>query len=432
MNSRVEPQVVHESEAQRQHVRVRIPAVLNISDSGSGSARHKVRDLSVAGLAFDCDGIAYREAQRLVGMVSIKLDGIMVSIPVQLYVRRVGDQYAYGEFDDLEANAIASLREMISAYLAGEVVHAGDVLSTLNRNNFTAPRKGKAGAAPASRPGAFVGTAASFLIGAVALGFVGSKLYDLLFVTSSSVAAVQGASYPVTMPREGTFRSLVAEGSTVEKGAPLGTFETPMLEIVRSEALAANLSAERLNSLLEDSVKGTVTSPCTCLVQRQLAGDGQFVGKGQSVFELIDVEREPVVVARFGYKRLGDLKPGRKVLVSVAGSSDYLSGEILRVAHAQGVASSDAILEVIVKPDHPLAPDLINRPAEVSMMTPSFMPNLHHIKFDSIPAIKVAERPGQVQVERAQGSLASGTPAPIEAAAVSDAAVAPSADSGSE
>ena len=65
-------------------------------------------------------------------------------------------------------------------------------------------------------------------------------------------------------------------------------------------------------------------------------------------------------------------------------------------------------------------------------MTPSFMPNLHHIKFDAIPAIKVAEHPGQVQVERAQGSLAAGAPAPIEAAAVTDAAVAPSADSGSE
>ncbi|MBB86261.1 HlyD family efflux transporter periplasmic adaptor subunit [Abyssibacter sp.] len=392
MTSKISPDVVHESETQRQYVRVRLPAVLRIRLEDGSVRKHTVRDLSVGGISFAPDGQNYASGQRLSGSVSVSLEGIGITIPVKLIALRDEDGYCCAEFDDLDRTAVVSLRQLITAYVSGEVVDAGDVLHTMNRDNFTKPRNAKtARGEPRSQFRAWLGTAASFAIGVIALGYVASELYGLAFVTSSSVATVEGASFPVTMPREGTFRSLVEEGSRVEKGAPLGTFETPMLEIVRSEAMAANLSTQRLNDLLEDTIKGTVTSPCNCRVQRMMVGNGQFVGKGQEVFQLVDMEREPLVIARFGYKRLGDLKPGREVRVAVAGTDGSIPGEILRIAHGSSETASGSILEVVVKPKRALPVDFINRPAEVSMMTPSFMPRLGDFSTDAIPAAVASE-----------------------------------------
>ncbi|WP_348675688.1 PilZ domain-containing protein [uncultured Abyssibacter sp.] len=396
MTSKISPDVVHESETQRQYVRVRLPAVLRVRLEDGSIRKHTVRDLSVGGIAFQPEGHDYASGERLQGSVSVSLEGIGITIPVKMIVLREEDGHCCAEFDDLDRTAIVSLRQLITAYVSGEVVDAGDVLHTMNRDNFTNPRKAKsARGEPRSQFRAWLGTAASFAIGVIALGYVASELYGLAFVTSSSVATVEGASFPVTMPREGTFRSLVEEGSRVEKGAPLGTFETPMLEIVRSEAMAANLSTQRLNDLLEDTIKGTVTSPCNCRVQRMLVGNGQFVGKGQEVFQLVDMEREPLIIARFGYKRLNELKPGREVRVAVAGTDGSIPGEIVRIGHGNADVSG-SVLEVVIKPKRALPVDFINRPAEVSMMTPSFMPRLGDFSTDAIPSAVASEAESDV------------------------------------
>lgn len=393
MTAKKSPTVVHESETQRQYVRVQIPARLRVQDENGASVTHKVRDVSMGGCSFNPDGHTYRVGQHLSGAIHLSLEGIGITVPMKLVITRADSDSCAAEYEELSPNATASLRQLISAYLSGEVVSADDVLHTVSRDNFSAPRKPKNSVRTAANHSrAFLGTAASFAVGLVALAYVASELYGLLFVTSSSVAVVEGAYYPVSMPREGTFRPLVAEGESVEKGAPLATFETPMLEIVRNEALAANLSGERIEQLLENTVKGTVTSPCNCLVQRQLIGDGQFVGKGQPVFALIDQDDEPFVVARFGYKRLSDLKPGRAVSVSVAGREQAMAGEIVRVDRATGVASSDAILEVTVKTAQALPSTFINRPAEVSMMTPDFMPRLSDLRPRAISEALAGEK----------------------------------------
>ena len=47
MTSKISPDVVHESETQRQYVRVRLPAVLRIRLEDGSVRKHTVRDLSV-------------------------------------------------------------------------------------------------------------------------------------------------------------------------------------------------------------------------------------------------------------------------------------------------------------------------------------------------------------------------------------------------
>ena len=52
MNTAVNVNVVHESEAQRQHARVRIPAKLRFLDAQRQPHEVKVEDLSAGGLSF--------------------------------------------------------------------------------------------------------------------------------------------------------------------------------------------------------------------------------------------------------------------------------------------------------------------------------------------------------------------------------------------
>ncbi len=205
MTSKISPDVVHESETQRQYVRVRLPAVLRIRLEDGSVRKHTVRDLSVGGISFAPDGQTYASGQRLSGSVSVSLEGIGITIPVKLIALRDEDGYCCAEFDDLDRTAVVSLRQLITAYVSGEVVDAGDVLHTMNRDNFTKPRNAKtARGEPRSQFRAWLGTAASFAIGVIALGYVASELYGLAFVTRSSVATVGGAGFPGTKPGEGT------------------------------------------------------------------------------------------------------------------------------------------------------------------------------------------------------------------------------------
>ena len=202
MTQRNQPDVVHESETQRQYVRVRLPAALRIRRDDGSVQKHDIRDLSVGGLSFAPESGRFEMGQRLQGTVSVSLEGIGITIPIQFVVVREEDGYICAAFDNLDRTAIVSLRQLITAYLSGEVVDAGDVLHSMNRENFVAPRQAKtARGEPRSRTRAWLGTAASFVIGVMALGYVASELYGLMFVTSSSVATVEGASFPVTMPR---------------------------------------------------------------------------------------------------------------------------------------------------------------------------------------------------------------------------------------
>ena len=370
--------VVHESETQRQHVRVRIPARLDVLGRDGRHNRYLVEDLSAGGLGLSAEGVQFKAGTVIKGTLSLSCDGIGFSIPVRCRVIRSDGERCACEFVELGAQEIASLRQIITGHLSGELVAVGDVLHALKRNNHDLARKPKRKASNAPKTlGAMIGSAASLTIGLVAFLFVASQLYGLLFVTNSSTARVESASYQISMPREGTFRTLVNEGSVVEKGAPLATFETAMLEIVRSEALAANLSPERIDELLNESVQGTVTSPCHCRIQRQFVGDGQFVSKGEPTYNLVALDQEPRVIARFGYKRLRELKPGREVRVHVAGLDGSLPGTIERVELVSGGSTgTDSVLQTVVATEEPLPAEFVGRPAEVTMMTPSFMPRI--------------------------------------------------------
>ncbi len=372
--------LVHESEIQRQHVRARVPGVLELV-LPQGTQRFKLYDLSGGGLAFEPAGQAFRVGEHLAGRVHLKLETISIAVPVKFDVRSLDVQNGRVgvRFEQLDPTAISTLRRVVGGFLGGELIGAGELMHTLSRNNFGPARSHKAPVQHrniTSRARAMAQTSVIMLVGAVALIYVGHRVSEKLFGANSTAARVSGPHFQVQMPRDGVFRSLVPENGLVKKGSPIGSFETSMFGLVNAQALEAQLTPEEVSQLLGREIKGTVTSPCDCRVTATYAVDGQFIGKGQQLVDLAPLEFEPYVVARFGFREAEQLLPGAPVTMRINGDPISRTGRVTQLRHDGDPDALSQDVVVLVKPDEPLSMDTMSRPVEVSAAGGSWLSNV--------------------------------------------------------
>lgn len=304
------------------------------------------------------------------GRLQFVVDNLGLSIDIEFQVRsynpdngRIGAQ-----FQNLEPRDIATLRHIITSHLSGELISIGDVLSTLQRDNFTKARKQKDGGSGLSAFGRFKAvtvTLGVFVVGVAAFGFVAKSLYGMYFVSHAEAGVVAVPTTNVTMPRDGTVSSLVESGGQIAKGAPLASFTTSMLDMLKGNLEDAQLEPAKIEELFGKQLSGTLTSPCDCVVARQLVDDGQYAAKGQPIFQLIPRTTTPMVEARFSYRQFDEVKPGTRVNFQVAGEDEVRTGQIVSSASLNSEDLSSDI-RVQIKPDTGLPAELAGRPASVN------------------------------------------------------------------
>jgi alginate biosynthesis protein Alg44 len=369
MNTAVNVNVVHESEAQRQHARVRIPAKLRYLDGNREPQEVKVDDLSAGGLSFHAKRpLPIGDVLR--GRLQFVVDNLGLSMDIEFLVR--ASDPATGrtgaEFQNLEPRDIATLRHIITSHLSGELITAGDVLSTLQRDNFTKARKQKDGGSGLSAFGrlrAVTVTLGVFVVGIAAFGFVAKSLYGMYFVSHAEAGVVAVPTTTVTMPRDGTVKSLVESGGQVVKGAPLASFSTSMLDMLKGHLDDAQLEPAKVEELFGKQLAGTLTSPCDCVVAQQLVDDDQYASKGQPIFQLIPRTTNPMIEARFSYRQFDEVKPGTRVNFQIAGEDEVRTGQIVTSASLNS-ADLASDIRVQIKPDGALPAELAGRPASVN------------------------------------------------------------------
>ncbi len=368
MNAVISPNsnVVHEAEAQRQYARLKLPAKIRYRTPQGQELEAQLLDLSVGGFGFQPGNTLLSEGQRFQGKLMFEVEGIGFAMDVQFQVRSLVDGKRAGcEFHELRPREIAALRYLISSFLSGELVNVGDLISTLQRENFTKPRKGKGDdkMSLAARVKALGLSLSIFLVGVAASSYVLYQLYDVYFITHADSAQVSVPGQQVSMPREGTVQSLVKVGDTVAKGAPVGTFSSSALDVLKNVLKPEEMAPDNLQRLFDKSFQGTLTSPCDCRVVAQLVGDGQVAAKGAAVFMMAPVDAVATVEARFPYRAFDELQPGSPVNFLVAGESEPRSGRISTLALQDGGLASD--IRVAIQPDQPLATELAKRPVDV-------------------------------------------------------------------
>ncbi|MBC3951894.1 MULTISPECIES: alginate biosynthesis protein Alg44 [Pseudomonas] len=370
MNTAVNANVVHESEAQRQHARVKIPAKLRLLEAPNAPLV-QVEDLSAGGLSFVAPAQQRPTAGEVIkGRLQFLIDNLGLAMDVEMQVRsidpstgRVGCQ-----FQNLEAQDIATLRHLITSHLSGDIVSMGEVLATLQRDNFTKARKVKGsgdGMSALGRLRAVTFTLGIFIVGLAAFGFIFKTVYGLYFVSHSSAGLVTLPAMDVTMPREGTVQSLVAVNTPVAKGAPMASFNTSMLEMLKGSLNGDDLQPAKIEELYGKQMAGTLTSPCDCVIAKQLVSDGQFAAKGQVIFQLVPRNTAANVEARFTYRQFNDVKPGTRVNFQVAGEDNVRSGKIVSSTNLSETDLATDI-RVQIKPDEVLDTSLAGRPVEVT------------------------------------------------------------------
>jgi alginate biosynthesis protein Alg44 len=370
MNTAVNANVVHESEAQRQHARVKIPAKLRLLNGQPNAPLVRVEDLSAGGLSFVAPAnLRPSVGQVIKGRLQFLIDNLGLAMDIDLQVRTIdsGTGRVGCQFQHLEAQDIATLRHLITSHLSGDLISMGEVLATLQRDNFTKARKNKdsgSGQSAFGRLRAVTFSAGIFIVGLAAFGFVAKSVYGMYFVSHSTSGLVSVPSLDVTMPREGTVTSLVTANGEVAKGAPLATFNTSMLDMLKGNLDPDEMQPAKIEELFGRQLAGTMTSPCDCVVAKQLVADGQYASKGQVIFQMVPRNVAANVEARFTYRQFADVQPGASVNFQVAGEEGNHSGKIVS-ATALSPADLSSDIRVQIQPDEAINSNLAGRPVEV-------------------------------------------------------------------
>jgi alginate biosynthesis protein Alg44 len=243
----------------------------------------------------------------------------------------------------------------------------GGVLGTLQRDNFTKARKrggANNGMSAFARLRAVTFSLGIFVVGLAAFGFVAKSVYGLYFVSHAVSGVVSIPSSNITMPRDGTVNSLIAVNAQAAKGAPLATFSTSMLDVLKDHLDDAQLTPAKITEMFGKQLTGTLTSPCDCIVAEQLVPDGQFASKGDIIYKMLPRDAQANIDARFTYRQINDVRPGTRVTFQVAGEDTTREGQIVSSTNLLPDAlSSD--LRVQIKPDAPINSALAGRPVEV-------------------------------------------------------------------
>ena len=358
--------LVHESEAQRQHARVNLPVKLKYKLANGQVQQFHIHDISAGGFSLDAPELYLNTGGQHEASLQFQIDSLEFLLNVSFLIKYSDEYGRYGcEFQNMGAHDIATLRFMITSHLSGELVTMGDMINTLSRQNFTKSRSRNSVVVKMSwfaRIRALSMSLIVLLAGLGALIFISSKLYSAYFITHAESAVIKVTTFNVSMPRDGKFRSLIPDDGVIKLGVPIASFETVMLDALKGHLDEANLSSNMIATLFNQTLAGTISSPCDCTLQKQLIEDGQFASKGTPAFQLTPINAEPFVEAKFSFENSAtDVMPGKLVDIEIPGKSQTIVGIVGNVTMSTG---GDSLLATI-KPQESIPADLTGRPVSV-------------------------------------------------------------------
>ncbi|MCV2866053.1 PilZ domain-containing protein [Albidovulum sediminicola] len=345
--------IVHEAEVQRQYVRVRVPALVEIK-----GAEVECYDWSVNGLGLNATQGNFKVGQRISGEMGFNFDGFMMSVEFDAEVRHVREMTYEGrdvhriglEFSELSSRSQALLRYVSSAYITGEAVAAGDMLHLVQRDNSARPRKSAARLAEdLTRTQRFVQAMRqpiSWIILAVVLTFsfmlTSNAFYRNAYIRTLATAEVTTDTPTARAPAAGVITFIAGnEGDVIPTGNPLLGVRRP--------------SGEEI----------FVDSPCDCTIVSIAHTVREFVEVGDVVLRLLHPDSKTFVrlyVSKSNAPWLFENKP------------DYLIAQILgyegQFSLVMGASIFDAAREMLVlelAPSEEIPSELAGRPATVIM-----------------------------------------------------------------
>jgi alginate biosynthesis protein Alg44 len=341
------PQIVHESEAQRQHVRVQIPAMVFLNGK-----EHAVKDLSNGGVQVLDVAEKYKVNQILALTLSLPFDGFSMSVDLKTEVEHYDAQNKVlgCKFVELSEEQISVLNNVLKSYISGHVVSEGDIISVVSRNNFMAVRKKTVSAPSLSRQDMIkraIPMAVILSVGLIVFGLLVGNIIEKLSVVKSYQGVVQAESMGVRAHVDGLFKSLVSETNrTVSAGDAIGEIHT--------RVFVPGATKEAFITHVE-----TIQSPCDCTVVHQHVQNGVFRSMGEPLFKMMSTNADPWVMVTLPSKDAYRINIHDDVKLHIGGDALTIEGIVVDM----DTKGSDAPLSIIkVQPIESLDTDVVGRP----------------------------------------------------------------------
>ena len=304
-------QVKHESEYYRQHVRYQIPAKLEVQGETV-----VLRDWSVSGVSVLPMPEKIGRMKQFEARLSFDFQTFMFSVMVEIETVRFDEesQKWAGRFVNLSKQNLSLIHYMIDAFLSGEVVLVGDVLSVATREGFI--QKDFSDRLEPKRNfiqevffqiRRMLGYA--FFLGIIfgLLFFVANTLYERLFVIESLSARVLGNVTVLRAPDNGFFQNtLNGQNTMIKKGQLMG-----IVKLVGGGA-------------------SSLESPCTCKVLNILAENGVFVGKGEPLYSVLGDKSVLRIEAQISFEDVRRIRVGNEAEIRLTDGS-IVKGKIIKI-----------------------------------------------------------------------------------------------------
>lgn len=345
--------IVHESEVQRQHVRLQLPMRVHIGGSvmiaddwsNSGVAIHWGEDQKAL------LGESFKPGSVITSVLGFEFEGFELSMPMQLearYIDKRKNRVGF-RFVDISQRHTSLLRYVVGAYVAGEMVRAGDIIHIAGRNNFMQPRKmpsADVGLTPSQR---FRKKLRKFSIGGVvaalsisAFIYVVIGMYERTFVVKTNMAQVSADFTTLSSTVSGrVFFQPNLLDKEVKKGQPLLMVQTEKGNMV------------------------SVDSPCDCIVKKREVENEAMVSRGDVVMRLVSNLVVPYVETRVPADQAVRLAVGKRAVLNFSGHERYLDGTIIRIRSDEFGAPAD----VMIQPSETLPVSWVDDPVEVRFDT---------------------------------------------------------------
>ncbi len=340
-------QITHESETQRQFVRLQLPATADINGN-----RFTVKDLSSGGMAIrDIDNAASKgdilDLTLILPFADFSLD-IDIKAEIQHVDKKTN--IAGSRFIDLNSNQVSILNHVIKSFMAGDIVGANDLLNVVSRENFVNVRKHSANESNSLSDKIKKYGVYGFVIVATLLlaSFIVGNIMEKLFIVKTPHGYVQANTISILNPYSGNYQTALAVGAiSVKKGQVIGTIQTSQPD----GTITAN----------------NIVSPCDCFIKSRSVLEGEYKPKNAPLFTLLPQESDITINAKVRVEDIHRLDIGTKAVAIVSGVNDSYKGTITDIITNQTpvIAGQEAMALVIIQPDQKIKNDLVDRPAFV-------------------------------------------------------------------
>lgn len=356
--------IVHESEAQRQFVRIPLPAKAEINGK-----EYAVKDLSSGGIGLKDVTEIFDRGQTVRMTLILPFNDFSLDAHLEAQVQSVdsGARLVGARFVNMTASQISILNHVIRAYMTGDIVSSGDILSVAGRSDFVRVRN--QGGAGTKMKKNFIPLLLIALAGLCAFYVIFKNVYEGVYIVSSSQAVVVSDSISLKAPVSGTYSSLLATDTfNVQPQEKLAEI-IPNREDGRQVLMP---DGTLVSTPPTDGV--SISSPCDCFIKPLVVEQSTYVEAGTPLYQLTPVDAAPQVVAYVEPSEAQRLQINDNAVLKIAGTTIEATGRVTDIQWQNEIflqkdGNPVVATKVIISPNQKLPPALTNRPVRVDFQT---------------------------------------------------------------